>query len=320
MNGKAPENALANTDHHFLIGAMAYWEACMSFVVDQPRAVLTYLYPFCRPTETTYVHTFAGISLQLLVILGRVGICVRHNRALRNMVGVGWKDSNAYQLLASEVEEEAIELAEHAVNFRIPCDESLDMKSIDPFLHQQLKAYAQMCRFAILLELQSNFASLTNTQASPAESSLARTLKHKRLEYELSGAILSYAQDIPEGSTCGLYQTILLIICGSVLRASKTPDVITLGKVALQDRLEAEIQTTLTRTDELEKRRAFIRRRLQSNCISFGLRQVFSRAELLLENIWTELDANTASSDDNYLRNRYWIDVMADHKLETFFG
>ncbi|KEF63766.1 uncharacterized protein A1O9_01744 [Exophiala aquamarina CBS 119918] len=325
MDGKAPEKALANTDHHFLIGAMSYWEACMAFVVDQPKAVVQYLYPFCLPTETTYIHMFAGISLPLLVTLARVGICVRQNRTLRNMVGVGWKDRESYQILASEVTQDAIELAEYAVDYQIPADETFDTKTLGSSTYQQLKAFSQMCKFSILLELQRNFPSLLDSQLDDAEATtpetrpFPRTISLDRWYFDLSGAILSHAQDIPEGSTCGLYQTILLIICGSVLRASKDSRSAFPCQLSLRDKTETQVLSTLARQDELDKRRAFIRRRLQSNCASFGLRQVFSRAELLLEDVWREFDAGTGEADD--LRSsRHWVDVMADHKLETFFG
>lgn len=326
MDGKAPETALANTDHHFLIGAMAYWEACMAFVVDQPKTVVQYLQPFSRPTETTYIHMFAGISLPLFVTLAGVGICVRQNRALRNMVGVGWQDRDSYQILASEVMQDARALAEYAVDYQIPADETFDTKTLDSSTYRQIKAFAHMCKFAIMLEMQRNFPSLVDPHlddteaATPDSRTSPRTPKLDRWYFDLSGAILSHAKDIPEGSTCGLYQTILLIICGSVLRSSKEPKSLFPGESSLHDRLEAQVLSTLAREDELEKRRAFIRRRLQSNCASsFGLGQVFSRAELLLEDVWREFDAGTGEADD--LRSsRHWIDVMADHKLETFFG
>ncbi|KAJ9637432.1 hypothetical protein H2204_004856 [Knufia peltigerae] len=325
MDGKEPEKALVNTDHHFLIGAMSYWEACMAFVVDQPKTVVQYLHPFCKPTKTTYIHMFAGISLPLLVTLARVGICVRQKRTLRNMVGVGWKDRESYQVLASEVTQDAIEVAEYVVDYQIPADETFDTKTLGSSTYRQLKAFSQMCRFAILLELQRNFPSLLDSQLDDADAStpesrpFPRTISLDRWYFDLSGAILSHAQDIPEGSTCGLYQTILLIICGSVLRASKESKPAFPGQLSLRDKTENIVLSTLARQDELEKRRAFIRRRLQSNCLSFGLRQVFSRAELLLEDVWDEFDAGTGEADD--LRSsRHWIDVMADHKLETFFG
>jgi hypothetical protein len=321
MDGKAPERALANTDHHFLIGAMAYWEACMSFVVDQPKNALHYLAPFGKTTETTYIHMLCGISLPLLVILGNVGVCVRQNRALRRMVDVGWKDRNGFHLLASEVEQDALELAKQAFNYKIPTEVSFDQKTLGPSVCRQVKAFAQMCKFAVLLELQRNFPGLMQPNSTYGDdtSSGARvyspTFELLRRSHELAGAMLVYAEHIPEGSTCGLYQTILLIICGSALRTSNKPLTLFSDEPTLHDQLGAELLSTSARSDEIEKRRAFIRRRLRSNCASFGLGQVYSRAELLLEHIWGEFDAGTIALDV-----RHWIDIMADHRLETFFG
>lgn len=325
MDGKAPEKALANPDHHFLIGAMAYWEACMAFVVDQPKNVVQYLSPFRQPTETTYIHMFAGISLPLFVTLAQVGICVRQNRALRNMAGVGWKGRDSYQTLENEVSQDAIELAEYAVDYQLPADETFDTKNLGSSTYRQIKAFAKMCKFAILLELQRNFPSLVGPPlddveaGTPGSRAFPRTTNLDRWCFDLSGAVLSHAKDIPEGSTCGLYQTILLIICGSVLRASQDSRSLFPEASSLHDKFEAAVLSSLARRDELEKRRAFIRRRLQSNCAWFGLRQVFSRAELLLEDVWRELDAGTGEADD-LQSSRHWIDVMADRKLETFFG
>ena len=325
MDGEAQEKALANIDHHFLVGAMAHWEACLSFIVDQPKSVLHYLYPFCRPSETTYIHMFTGISLPLLVTLARVGICVRQNRALRTMAGLGWKDRKGYRLLASEVEQDATELAELAVNYKTPADTSFDKKDLGASTYSQLKAFAQMCKFAIMLELQRNFPKLMNPQlnnaevTSPEANKFATAFNLDRSIHELSGAVLIHAQEIPEGSTCGLYQSLLLVICGSVLRPSKTSKTLLSEQSSLHERMEAQILSTLARPEELDKRRAFIRRRLQSNSSKFGLRQVYSRAELLLENIWSEFDAGTGADDDTW-SSCHWIDAMADHKLETFFG
>lgn len=329
MDGIAPEKALANTDHHFLIGAMAYWEACMAFVVDQPKSVVRYLHPFCHPTEITYIHMFAGISLPLFVTLARVGICVRQNKALRNMAALGWRDREAYQSFASEVLQDAIALEKWAGEYYLPADETFDTKSLGSSTYRQLKAFAQMCKFSILLELRRNFPSLVDPQfdhrvdktSSTANThSLSQATKLDRWYFDLSGAILKHAQDIPEGSTCGLYQTILLIICGSVLRPSKDIQRSTIHKdLSLQDQLEAQVLSTLARQDEIDERRTFVRRRLQTNCASFGLRQVYSRAELLLEDVWREFDSGSNESE-NLPPHRHWIDVMTELKLETFFG
>lgn len=304
---------------------MSYWESCMAFVVDQPDSVLQYLSPFRKPTRTTYIHMFAGISLPLFVTLAKVGICVRQNRALRNMVGVGWKGRDPYQILAAEVIRDATELAQYAVDYQVPADETFDTKTLSSSTYRQLKAFAQMCKFAILLELQRNFPSLVDPHlddvevATPDSSASRQTISLDRRYFDLSGAILSHAKDIPEGSTCGLYQTILLLICGSVLRVPKGSALLGSDESSLREKLENQILSTLARQDELNQRRAFIRRRLQSNCASFGLRQVFSRAEQLLEDVWSEFDTGTDESND--LRSgRHWIDVMADRKLETFFG
>ncbi|KAK5049937.1 hypothetical protein LTR84_004056 [Exophiala bonariae] len=325
MDGKAPEKALANTDHHFLIGAMAYWEACMAFVVDQPKNVVQYLYPFSRPTEITYIHMFAGISLPLFVTLARVGICVRQNKVLRNMAALGWRDKDAYQSFASEVLQDAVALEQWAVDYHLPADETFDTKSLGSSTYHQLKAFAHMCKFSILLELLRNFPSLLDSEvdhAKPSQTnnlSVSQTTRLDRWYFDLSGAILKHAKDIPEGSTCGLYQTILLIICGSVLRPSKDTRTSFPKDMRANEKLEAQVLSTLARQDELDERRAFVRRRLQTNCASFGLRQVYSRAELLLEDVWREFDSGSNEAD-NLPSNRHWIDVMTELKLETFFG
>ncbi|KAJ9606510.1 hypothetical protein H2200_009471 [Cladophialophora chaetospira] len=326
IDGEAPERAFANADHFFLIGAMAYWEACMAFVVDQPKDALQYLYPFSRRTETTYIHMFAGISLPLFVTLGRVGICVRQKRALRSMAAVGWKEREAYQLFASEVLQDAIELEQYAVNYCLPADETFDTKTLGSSTYRQIKAFAQMCRFAILLELRRNFPNLVDPQFDDIEASVPgdsrsvhRTTKLSRCYFDLSTAALSHAQDIPEGSTCGLYQTLLLIICGSALRSSKDFKITVAEDSSLGDKLDTILMSTLARQDETDKARAFVRRRLQTNCASFGLGRVYSRAEVLLEDVWKEVDADSAEAD-NFPLTRHWIDIMAEHKLETFFG
>jgi hypothetical protein len=321
----APEKVLANPDHHFLIGAMAYYECCTAFIVDQPKSVLEYLYSFSQPTETTYIHMFAGISLPLFVTLAQTGICIRQKKTLRNMAALGWSDREAYQSVASEVLRDAMELEKRAVDYTVPADETFDTQTLGASTYRQIKAFAQMCKFSILIELRRNFPylisppSAVTENANTATGPLSKDIRLDRCLLDLAAAALNHARDISEGSTCGLYQTLLLIICGSVLRSAKDLETATSEATNLQDKLEAQILATLGRPHETEKRRAFIRRRLQTNCASFGLRRVYSRAEMLLENVWKEFDSE--SEDINGLpANRHWIDCMAEQRLETFFG
>ena len=297
----------------------------MAFVVDQPKNVVQYLYPFARPTEKTHIHMFVGISLPLFVTLARVGICVRQNRALRNMAAVGWKDTEAYRSFAYELLQDAIELEKFAINYTLPADETFDMKTLSSCTNRQVKAFAQMCKFAILLELRRNFPNRGDPKLDDVDTAInnakskAKITKLNRLCFDLSGAVLNHAKDIPEGSTCGLYQTILLIICGSALRSPTTTKLVFPETLSLEDDLETQLLSTFARKDEIDERRAFVRQRLQTNCASWGLRQVYCRAELLLESVWKEFDASSGEADD-VLSNRHWIDVMAEQKLETFFG
>lgn len=325
MDGESPEKAMANADHHFLIGAMAYWEACMSFVVDQPTNAIQYLYPFSSPTATTYIHMFSGISMPLLITLARVGICVRQNKALRNMAAVGWKDGAAYQAFEHELLQSAIELAKWTVEHSPPADDTFDAKDLEASTCIQIKAFAQMCRFAILLELRRNFPTVFSTQVDDLHDSSAetghqwQTTDLDRWCFDLSGAIIRHAREIPEGSTSGLYQTILLIICGSAIRSYRPPTPVVTQGLTLHARVEGHLLAALAQPEEIEKRRNFIRNRLQINCATFGLGQVYSRAEILLEEVWRELDAGANELDDRPL-DRHWTDVMGEHKLETFFG
>jgi hypothetical protein len=297
----------------------------MAFVVDQPKDALQYLYAFAQPTQTTYIHMFAGISLPLFVMLGRVGICVRQKRALRSMAAVGWRDRDAYQGIAHEVLQDAIALERYAVNYRLPADDTFDTKTLGSSTCRQIKAFAQMCRFSMLLELRRNFPSLIDPQLEDIEGTgtvdvhaLSRSMKVHHCHLELSRAALSHAQDIPEGSTCGLYQTLLLIICGSALRPWSDVEFPLPEEMSLRDKLDAHVLSTLARKDEVDKYRSFVRRRLETNCASFGLGRVYSRAGLLLEDVWKESDTDTSETD--HAVTRHWTDVMAERKLETFFG
>jgi hypothetical protein len=290
LDGGSPETVYVNADHHFLLGCMAYWEACTSFVVDQPKTVIEYLYPFAQATKTTYIHMFAGISFPLFVTLARVGICVRQSRALRNMDALGWKDSDAHRIVAVEVLQDASELYRHTVDYSVPAEESFDTKDLASGVYRRMKAFAQICKFSILLELRKNFGGLTDVVTENASNVLDDAFHLtggpdiSRTYHDLSTAALSHARDIPEGSTCGLQQTLLLIICGSALRAYLSSTYAKASEASVQDRLQAQLLATLARQDEVEKQRAFVRRRLQTNA-SFGLGCVHARAEQLLEGL-----------------------------------
>ncbi|KAJ3547887.1 hypothetical protein NM208_g1272 [Fusarium decemcellulare] len=324
--------ALSDMETNFLIGAMAYWEACMAFVVDQPLNTLDYLIPFSRYSHKVYPHSFTGLSTPIFITLGQVGICVRQKRALMRLDKFGWTDRHEYKLLNSELLESAALLETAMVQFTLPEEGAIQGHRPGSAAITQMKSFAEMYRFTALLELYRNFASLSSYGDSAGKDSFHSSMKSPSVEVErrirdMSLLIISFAREIPEKNSWVLYQTLSFVISGSVLYSAVEAQKLVVDDPSCRPQgLDKALFLAAMRLQETNRCRDFIRQKLQISVSSFGLGRILGRALLLLEEVWRGFDmGHLQAMGDNIDENipliqPHWTEIMAERKLETFFG
>lgn len=317
---------LRDADGSFLIGSMVYWEALLAFVIDQPLDAVDYLGPFQTNPERVVPNSTTGVSTPIYIYLAHTGIFLRQQRMLRQLQTFGWRTSIMYADMESKIAHRAADLYTGVMAYAAPSPDSvLGMETRPEVLHDML-CVGEIYRLAILLELSrvdgillgSHAQQHLSDHASPGGSILrhAGGTESVLRSSSLVQAIISYLDEFPPNHESGMHQTLALIICGSALIHSPgertkhpQPDVGT--------GIDGYLHAVTLRPAAIERHRTFIRERMALSTACFGLDDIFSRAERLLEQLWNESDEAAASSSPF---QRHWIDVMQECKLETFLG
>ena len=97
---------------------MAYWEAYMSFVIDQALDAVDYLleYMDCMSNVRIHPHPWASIGTPVFILLARTGILIRHSRALKKL---GW-ESDVYATVKRELFQTAVDIEDCCLQYRPP--------------------------------------------------------------------------------------------------------------------------------------------------------------------------------------------------------
>jgi hypothetical protein len=333
----APSAALCDPDKSFVIGALAYWEALLAFVVDQPLDSVDYLKPFCDQSQLDLIRSnpWSGISTPLFVYLSQVGILARQKRLSSKMKAMGW--SLSIDAVDRDLLNAAWKLERQILDYRVP-PQSRTCGTQDPQSSlSHLENYARCYQLASLLELYRSFPELLAPETSAHESctplnstgisdpgleegprpdpGLNRT--HRNVIMDLANALMWLIDCAPENCGLSTGYTLASIICGSVLHivpadsASQNPDQTVIG-----------LLTSMRESGTIiMKWREILRRRVRGVSEMTGLKS-FRQVEHLLDTIWSRMDVacdiRSSCSDDPW--NIHWLDVMADCKLETVYG
>ncbi|KAF5250388.1 hypothetical protein FANTH_4421 [Fusarium anthophilum] len=300
-----------------LIGAraMAYWECCMAFVIDQPLNAMDYLVPFSHHSDKVYPHSFTGLSTPIFIALGRIGICVRQKQMFIRLDKFGWTDRDGYASLESELFETAAFLKQSMLQFTLPEDASIQGHLPHSIAIDQMRSFAEMYRFAALLELYRNFAPCSSC------------IEVERRIRNMSLLITGFAKELPEQGSWGIYQTLALIISGSVLYSAPGTQKPTVDKsTGRLESLDKALMLATTRPQQTIKCRDFVRKRLQVSFSTFRLDRISEKALALLEEVWRGFDTNYQQGiGGNWNQSLtpiwpHWTEIMAEGKLQTLLG
>ncbi|KIV92897.1 hypothetical protein PV10_04157 [Exophiala mesophila] len=337
-----------NRNKSFLLGAMAYWEAATAFVVDQSVSVIDYLMPFLGEADLVHINPFTGICTPVFINLARIAICLRQQLVLSRLPNLGW-DQDSYRQISETIRQCAADAEHFAASYRRPSRRRISGVASTSTI-QSLECYADLYNLAALIELYQCFPDLVqglHGAPIPEESKHDIAL---RVIQDLAGTVIDLLQDLSGGNwhESSLYQTLALIIAGSVVYAPPDPVPQTSSpsiphqqhrRQQLPDQqpsptstrqylhsvhpLPARLSTIKMRPSKIMTMRAFLRKRMRVNSETFGLERVFERAEQLLESVWAVADDVESRSLVELgvgRRGIHWIDVMTRLHLETFFG
>ncbi|RAH54110.1 hypothetical protein BO85DRAFT_404233 [Aspergillus piperis CBS 112811] len=304
----SPDTCLLGPDdprpRHFFVGALAYWEALMSFVVDNSTDTTDYLLPF-RDDECnmSFIHPWSGMSPKLFIYLSRVGSLARQAHHLR-------RASNSPQRTPKERHEllsQDKHLEELICQYRFPRQDQFQSTGdpSTPILHFRFLARAY--ELSIMLELCRTFPELLRRDQ--------RELDHDTQKQHLNTlaiTILTLIAKIPETSGTRAIQMPILVIAGSTLQFQRIEDL----DVDMEVLPEGVPVSTQTRGQfDIQFWRLFVDSRLDKLASYMGLDTV-RRACRIVRETWARADRLLLSSSLHV----HWIDVMIDNGLETLIG
>ncbi|KAK5943819.1 hypothetical protein PMZ80_003100 [Knufia obscura] len=338
-------------EQSFLVGAVAYWEALVAFVIDQPFSAIEYLNQFAQTSENVVPNPWTGIATPLNIHLARTGICVRQRRMLDQMKFLGWQNSHSYNSLANEILQRAIAVEQATLDYTLPPSNTIQGLQNSPEVLRDMRCCAQIHKIAVLLELYRNFPVLlerrksTNTALSDAgsmnspysainssyplatlEDNPTPSVDYLRRVNELARNMLSLIEDIPAEHECVMHIILDMIICGSVLQLPPSDHRPDSGETGRYESLEEQLEAIAMRSGAVRRWRTLLRQRVEAASSKFGLDEIFDRAKVLLEEVWKRLDTRSPGSarhrtiaKSSTLHN-HWVEVMIECQLETIFG
>lgn len=327
--------AMQDPEKSFVIGALAYWESLLAFVVDQPLNTVDYLRCFCDESnlDVIHLHPWTGLSTPIFVYLAQVGILVRQKRLLTKTTVMGWiSDLEAVQgtivAAASEVERLLLE-------YKLP-PSSKTSDTGDPVASlAHLRNFAHSYRLASLLELYRSFPELLSKQmvsnseqvfrdgTSPSvwrDRSVQQMLSQgaemapNYILFNMATSVIAFLDEIPEQIGLSLTHTIAMIISGSVLCSLPEQD------NQSQDLVELLVRSSMSRANVGKLRKA-VQSRAHSNAKVSGLAS-FQRVTQLLELVWSRIDSLSEAEtiEQKQPLSVHWLDVMTESRLETVYG
>lgn len=304
INGLAgsPRTIMQDRNTSFIIGAMAYYEASISFVFDQPIDAVDYLEPFCHQPETGMVfpNPWTGVSTPIFILIARVGICVRQQRAISRLQSLGWPQ-NVYKTVFDEVLRRVASTETRALEYEPPTrNQVLSDQRLTPNVLTELETMAYAYKLATLLELYRSFPQLTQRHDNEAPQSVERPPSPSsilseslglggdfaddttpncqedcKVSYKLAVNLLTLLEETAERRPTSLAHTLALIIAGSALQHLPVEKL----SVSSQDGQAAGTRMKVTnmlanlnmRPQAVERWRSFVRNRLKSNADFVGL-------------------------------------------------
>lgn len=347
QNHWVPSIAMQDPEKSFIVGALAYWEALIAFVIDQPLNAVDYLEQFCDQSslETIYLNGWTGICTPLFVYLAKVAILVRQKRQCSKMATMGWNSS--VEGVRAKLLGNALELERLIMSYKLPPRSKL-YETGDPLVSlSQLEALAHCYQLTSLLELYRSFPEVlaqkipthgsassgsiwTSAESSPSIGGmrpltqvLVQGTEHssRSLLFHMATTVIGMMEGVPEGSGLSYIHTLGMIICGSTL--GSLPEQ-TSQAVKEQGPQGLLMSIAMDRANVVKGRDAVLKR-LRANAKAAGM-DSFCQVEVLLKEVWGRLDAisdqqhSAAGDDAEQMQQVHWLDVMVECRLESVYG
>ncbi|RMJ10344.1 hypothetical protein CDV36_010028 [Fusarium kuroshium] len=307
---ESPVDTMSDREKSFLIGSMAYWEAAAAFTIDQPLSSINYLLPFLVEPDVINLNPLTGVCTPVCINLARVAVCARQQRMMAKIHPLGW-DQGAVHAVSQDILTVARTSMTFVLNYHASCPTVT--QDLGDSTRRLLQLISEIYNLACLVEVYRSFPCLMGsdddpgTISSPATSSGGGSSGSRNqcqsgsqlqsagyLIEDLALTMLDLLQELPERHNSTLWQTIPLVISGSVLHISAKP-------------------LHYTRTDDCDLSRSTpsLLRKLQSDVtevdnaaatnIVRALPRFFNEewidpAECRMETVWSGIMANTADS------------------------
>ncbi|OJI83568.1 hypothetical protein ASPTUDRAFT_121813 [Aspergillus tubingensis CBS 134.48] len=304
----SPDSCLLGPDdprpRQFFVGALAYWEALMSFAVDNSTVTTDYLLPFGDDeSNMSIMHPWSGMSPKLFIYLSRVGSLARKAHHLRRATA----SPQRTQKDRHESLSQGKHLEELICQYKFPRQDQFQSTGdpSTPILHFRFLARAY--ELSIMLELCRTFPELLRRDQ--------RELDHDTQKQHLNTlaiTILTLIAKIPETSGTRAIHMPVLVIAGSTLQFQRIED------MDIDMEVSTEGAPGSSRTGgqfDIEFWRLFVDSRLDKLATYMGLDTV-RRACRIVRETWARADRLLLSSSLHV----HWIDVMIDNGLETLIG
>lgn len=339
-----PAVAMADPEKSFIIGALAYWEALIAFVFDQPLGSVDYLVRFCDQSnlETVFLNGWTGICTPLFVYLAKVAILIRQKRLSSRMVTMGW--NNSLDDVRARLYACAVDLERLITGYKLPPRSQL-YETGDPQISlTQLESMAHCYQLASLLELYRSFPEILTPKGSPhqgsasawnsstpspsmaSDQSLAPAplgqvfpFSTRTLLFHMATTVIERMSDVPAGTGLSYIHTLGMIISGSTL--SNLPD--QTAQIVREQGPQGLLTSIAMDRVNVNKLRDVVMKRMRDNATA-AFMDSFGHVELLLREVWIRLDAaldrQNLRGEDGERPLLHWLDVMTDCRLETVYG
>ncbi|PLB52881.1 hypothetical protein P170DRAFT_462718 [Aspergillus steynii IBT 23096] len=322
LSFQGPPDMSDSSARHFFVGALAYWEALASFIVDQNTDVADYLLPFYDRGETTTlsIHPWSGVSTTLFIYLSKVGSIARQLRHLRKPPPL---QTRAQMLTETRntLLLHAASLEESVSQYRVPAVEAVS-DTDDPFAPVgHFQTLARVYQLSSLLELYRNFPELLaqKTRTIVLQQDAVFHSNYRDRLNALAIDILSLVASIPETSGTRASQMLALIIAGSTLQFQ--------GDMSTEGNVQSLDGTSTPAV--IGHWRSFVDARLGNMHRFVGLKTV-NQAGAIVKETWERADLSGLASgrgarmdDETPVQPAtivHWIDVMIEKGLETILG
>ncbi|PWY72642.1 hypothetical protein BO83DRAFT_408395 [Aspergillus eucalypticola CBS 122712] len=281
---------------HFFVGALAYWEALMSFVVDNSTDTTDYLLPFRDDVER-------DVS-QLFIYLSRIGSLARQAHHLRRATA----SPQLTQKDRHELLSQGKHLEELIGQYRFPRQDQFQSTGDQstPVLH--FRFLARSCELSIMLELCRAFPELLRRD----QGELDHDTQKQHLS-TLAITILTLIAKIPETTGTRASHMPVLVMAGSTLQVQRIEDM----NIDMEVSTEGAPGSSRTGGQfDIQFWQLFVDSRLDKLATYIGLDTLRRACRIVREN-WAREDRLLLLSS---LLHVHWIDVMIDNGLETLIG